>query len=32
MAGIEADPVATGIVVVAVVMAALWYVVTRRGV
>jgi hypothetical protein len=32
MTGIEADPVATGIVVIAVVTAALWYVVTRRGV
>ena len=30
MTGIEADPVATGIVVVAVVAAALWYVASRR--
>jgi hypothetical protein len=33
MMGIEADPIATGIAVIAVVTAALWYVVaTRRGV
>jgi hypothetical protein len=30
MTGIEADPIATGIVVVAVVAAALWYVASRR--
>jgi hypothetical protein len=29
--GIEADPVATGILVIAVVVVAVWYLASRRG-